>query len=117
MAVLAPSLVLAWLAVRSLRDQQLVLERQQSLLYQGVADSLDKEVEAFLTERQHEFTLQVESLLAESSPAGLSGNIDRSASLKLIRYSASFHARITFRCDMLFTSFPLLIILCPVWAL
>ena len=29
LAVFAPSLVLAWLAVRSLRDQQLVLERQQ----------------------------------------------------------------------------------------
>ena len=31
-AVLLPSLVLAWLAVRSLRDQQFLLERQQSLL-------------------------------------------------------------------------------------
>ena len=32
MAVFVPSLVLAWLAVRSLRDQQFVLERQRSLL-------------------------------------------------------------------------------------
>src|SRR5713101_8078299 len=76
LAVFVPSLVLAWLAVRSLRDQQLVLERQQSLLYQGVADSLAKEAEGFLSDRQHEFTLQVESLLAESSPAGLSGEFD-----------------------------------------
>ena len=29
-AVIVPSLVLAWLAVRSLRDQQFVIERQQS---------------------------------------------------------------------------------------
>src|SRR5204863_8022740 len=76
LAVFVPSLALAWLAVRSLRDQQLVLERQQSLLYQGVADSLAKEAESFLTDRQHEFTLQVESLLAASSPAGLAGEFD-----------------------------------------
>ena len=36
-AVLGPSLALAWLAVRSLRDQQFLIERQQLLLYQGVA--------------------------------------------------------------------------------
>ena len=46
LAVFVPSLVLAWLAVRSLRDQQFVLERQQSLLYQGVTDSLAKEITA-----------------------------------------------------------------------
>ena len=43
LAVLAPSLVLAWLAVRSVRDQQIVLERQQALLYQGVADAIARE--------------------------------------------------------------------------
>ena len=45
LAVFVPSLVLAWLAVRSLRDQQIVLERQQSLLYQGVADSIAKQAQ------------------------------------------------------------------------
>ena len=57
LAVFVPSLILAWLAVRSLRDQEFVLERQQSLLYQGVADSLAKEADAFLNERQHEFVM------------------------------------------------------------
>jgi signal transduction histidine kinase len=71
LAVLAPSLVLAWLAVRSLRDQQFICERQQSLIYQGVADSLAKEVEQFLTDRQHEFGSQVESLLAGRKPLEL----------------------------------------------
>ena len=41
LAVFVPSLVLAWLAVRSLRDQQFILERQQSLLYQGAAEVLE----------------------------------------------------------------------------
>src|SRR5207245_3147609 len=63
LAVFVPSLVLAWLAVRSLRDQQFVLERQQSLLYQGVADALAGKIESHLAERQREFGLQVEVFL------------------------------------------------------
>ena len=68
LAVFVPSLVLAWLAVRSLRDQQFILERQQSLLYQGVADAKAKAVQDALTEYQHSFTLQVNRLLANQSP-------------------------------------------------
>jgi signal transduction histidine kinase len=64
LAVFVPSLVLAWLAMRSLRDQQLVLERQQSLLCQGVADSLAKEANDFMVGSQQEFGRQVETLLA-----------------------------------------------------
>ena len=40
LAVFVPSLVLAWLAVRSLRDQQFAVERQQSLLYQAFSGAL-----------------------------------------------------------------------------
>src|SRR6266576_77136 len=63
LAIFVPSLVLAWLAVRSLRDQQFILERQQSLFYQGVADSLAKQAENLLSDRQHEFGAQVESMI------------------------------------------------------
>src|SRR5580765_4655799 len=63
-AVFVPSLVLAWLAVRSLRDQQLILERQQFLLYQGVADTLARQAEEFLLEQQREFGQLVESFEA-----------------------------------------------------
>jgi signal transduction histidine kinase len=66
LAVLAPSLVLAWLAVRSVHDQQFVLERQQSLLFQGVADSLAREAQDILNARQEEFGQLVETMLAES---------------------------------------------------
>ena len=64
-AVLVPSVVLAWLAVRSLRDQQFVLERQQSLLYQRVTDSLAAEVAARLAQTQQEFASQVEALATD----------------------------------------------------
>src|SRR5439155_760724 len=62
LAVFVPSLVLAWLAVRSLRDQQFLLERQQSLLYQGIADAMASGVQDALAEHQRTFTLKVASL-------------------------------------------------------
>ena len=76
LAVFVPSLVLAWLAVRSLRDQQFVLERQRSLLYQGVADSVAKEAANLLAEHQREFARQVEALLANNKPAYIAGSFD-----------------------------------------
>ncbi len=75
-AVLAPSLVLAWLAVRSIRDQQFVIERQRSLLYQGVADSLAKEAENLLSAQQRDFRAQVETLLAKQNPGDAAQNFD-----------------------------------------
>ena len=63
LAVLAPSLVLAWLAFHSLRDQQFILERQQSLLYQGIADSLSRAAQDFLANEQQQFSRHVEDLL------------------------------------------------------
>ena len=64
LAVFVPSLVLAWLAMGSLRDQQFAVERQQSLLYQKVADSIASDVQNFLTGRQHEFAQLVEGMLS-----------------------------------------------------
>src|SRR5882724_5367622 len=64
-AVLLPSLVLAWLAVRSLRDQQFLLERQQSLLDQRITDTLAQNISDHLAQRQQEFSAQVENLAAD----------------------------------------------------
>src|SRR5579884_639384 len=69
LVVFAPSLVLAWLALRSLHNQQLVLERDQARLYQRVADSLAREVNDFVTSRQREFGKQVEIFLASKKDA------------------------------------------------
>jgi signal transduction histidine kinase len=67
LAVFVPSLVLAWLAVRSLRDQQFLIEKQQSLLYQGVADALAGNVLDTVSEHQRTFSLKVAALCASSS--------------------------------------------------
>ncbi|SRR6266700_3340466 len=75
-AVILPSLVLAWLAIRSLRDQQFLLERQQSLLYQGVADGLSKNVQDALAEDQRLFTTKLSELLQQRAPQDLAKNFD-----------------------------------------
>ncbi|HZR21001.1 MAG TPA: HAMP domain-containing sensor histidine kinase [Verrucomicrobiae bacterium] len=77
LAVIAPSLVLAWLAVRSLRDQQYALERQRFLLYQGVADGLAKEAAASLTDKEHEFVARVQTMLAAANPRQLATDFDQ----------------------------------------
>ena len=64
LAVFVPSLLLAWLAVRSLRDQQMAIERQRWLLYQGVADTLAKEADDDLAGQLQAFGQQVETMLA-----------------------------------------------------
>jgi signal transduction histidine kinase len=75
-AVIVPSLVLAWLAVRSLRDQQYSLERQRSLLYQGVADTLAREASGLLKDTEHEFVTRVQAMLATTSPRQLANQFD-----------------------------------------
>ncbi len=75
-AVLLPSLVLAWLAVRSLRDQQFLLERQQSLLDQRVTDALAQNISDYLAQRQQEFAAQVESLAAAGDAQTLAAQFD-----------------------------------------
>src|SRR5579863_4612417 len=75
-AVFVPSLLLAWLAVRSLRDQQLVLERQQFLLYQGQADLLAEKANVFVSDQESQFSQQVEALLARKDSGNLSNVFD-----------------------------------------
>ncbi len=76
LAVFLPSLLLAWLAIRSLRDQQFLIERQQSLLYQGVADALAKSIQDKLSEDQSVFSSKVAALLQQQQPDALSKTFD-----------------------------------------
>lgn len=68
LAVLLPSLVLAWLAVRSLRDQQFLLEHQQALIDQHATDALAQSICGYLAQQQKEFGAQVENLAAGEEP-------------------------------------------------
>jgi signal transduction histidine kinase len=77
LAVLAPSLVLAWLALRTLRDQQFLLERQQSLLYQGVTDALATTINDYISQQQREFNAQVEALTSGKDPHVVAQQFDQ----------------------------------------
>lgn len=76
-AIIVPSLVLAWLAVRSLSDQRFAIERQQSLLCQGVADSLAESIGDRLADLQADFSDTVETMLAQQSPNALAPGFDQ----------------------------------------
>src|SRR5262245_46202398 len=76
LAVFVPSLVLAWLAVRSLRDQQFALEHQRTLLYQGAAESIAKDILAHLETRQREFRGVVDKLIANQKPREAAPDFD-----------------------------------------
>src|SRR5882672_10961216 len=75
-AVFVPSLVLAWLAVRSLRDQQTVLERQQALLFQNVTDSVAREINDYLGGQQRQFDELVEALVTNPVPREAAAGFD-----------------------------------------
>src|SRR5262245_7230953 len=76
LAVIAPSLVLAWLAGRSLRDQTYVLDRQQTLLYQNLVDTQARAVAEQLEKSQREFAYKVESLFKGGSSSNIAPKFD-----------------------------------------
>jgi signal transduction histidine kinase len=76
LAVFVPSLVLAWLAVRSLRDQEFALERQRTLLYQGAAESVAREIISHVENRQREFKTIVEKIIGAQRPRTMAEQFD-----------------------------------------
>jgi signal transduction histidine kinase len=62
LAVFLPSVVLGWLALDSLRNQEFVFERQQELLLQGTSDTLAERIRGFLGGRLNEFGNRVDQL-------------------------------------------------------
>ena len=76
--VVIPSLALAYLAQRSLRHQELVVEQQQRLLYQEVSDRLAIQTVDYLEEIQRDFGLTVDSMLSETQLSDLVTGFDQS---------------------------------------
>lgn len=76
LAVFVPSLVLAWLAVRSLNAQQIAFERQQVLLYERICAGLIKDVLQFMGELQVDLGRHVETLLADHEPIEVARHSD-----------------------------------------
>ena len=76
LAVIVPSLVLAWMAARSLRDTLFVLDRQQTLLYQNLADTQARAVADHLEKSRSTFAQTVEALMESSSPSNVATSFD-----------------------------------------
>src|SRR5579864_8187870 len=66
-AILLPSLVLAWMAVRSARDQQVILEHQQAIICQDITDALAKEIQDQVDSSRLAFVQATDQLLRQSS--------------------------------------------------
>jgi signal transduction histidine kinase len=77
-AILLPSLALGWLAVRSARDQQVIVEHQQAIISQDVTDALARKVEDQLDGSRSTFVDKTQQLLHKSSsPQVLARNFNR----------------------------------------
>ena len=65
LTVFVPSLLLAWMAIRSVQDQQFVAERQRTLLAQAATDELARQIDDVIKSQQRQFGEEVESLAAD----------------------------------------------------
>ncbi|HEY6253892.1 MAG TPA: HAMP domain-containing sensor histidine kinase [Candidatus Angelobacter sp.] len=66
-AILLPSLVLAWMAVRSARDQQVILEHQQAIICQDITDTLAKQIQDQVDSSRLIFMQTTDQLLRQNS--------------------------------------------------
>src|SRR5215471_6327837 len=77
-AILLPSLALAWLAVRSARDQQVILEHQQAIICQDITDALAKRVQDQVDNSRAAFVQTTDQLLQTThSPQTLAAGFNR----------------------------------------
>src|SRR5262245_21821084 len=75
-AVFIPSLALAWLAIGSIRDQQIVTERRLTLLYHGATDAIARDLLHDLEAFQQSFHQQVQAIAQGKSPPDLAESFD-----------------------------------------
>jgi signal transduction histidine kinase len=76
LAVIVPSGALAWLALRSLHDEQLILLARQTQLYQTVADSFARQTETLLSDKQREFANMIEAMLTVAPVSEVANTFD-----------------------------------------
>ncbi len=74
LAVLLPSLLLGWLALRSAREQQIVLERRTAELYQRETDNVATTARSLVSEQRRIFAEALRQLLAQEDPHALAGH-------------------------------------------
>jgi signal transduction histidine kinase len=73
-AILVPSAVLGWLALRSAEEQKIILERQTTELYQRETESLAAAARAVIDEQRRNFAEAVRTLLSETKADSLASD-------------------------------------------
>jgi signal transduction histidine kinase len=71
LAVLLPSALLGWLALRSAEEQKIILERRTAELYQRETEALATAVRAVIDEQRRTFADITRALLAKTKPSEL----------------------------------------------
>ncbi len=79
LAVFLPSLGLGWLACQSWQSQKIVLERQQTLIFQNACSAAARDLTDLIAARQHEFARWIDGLLANELPQALARGFDETA--------------------------------------
>jgi len=74
--VFLPSLILGWLALRTIDEQQIILEQRTAALFQSETDFLAREAASIMDSLQRQLDDRVQQSLASSSPAQLAENFD-----------------------------------------
>ena len=74
LAVLLPSAVLGWLALRSVGEQQIILEKRTAELYQTETENAASAARALIDEERRAFNDTVRRLLATANPQTLANN-------------------------------------------
>ncbi len=75
-AVIVPSLVLAWLALSALRDQEIVVQSQRAILHQTATDALASDLNTFMNDVRLYFQGVVGDLVDEKGAENLSTTFD-----------------------------------------
>ena len=78
LAVLLPSVVLGWLALRSAEEQKIILERRTAELRQTEADNVAATARSLIDEQRRAFADVVAKLIAGGDPQRLAGTFTKS---------------------------------------
>lgn len=90
LAVLLPSIVLGWLALRSADEQQIILENRTAALYQKETENAAGAVRSLIDDERRAFNETVRQLLAKNDPQKLADNFSTELAKAWSRKSVGF---------------------------
>ena len=99
LAVLLPSAILGWLALRSAEEQQIILEKRTAELYQTETEDLARTIRLLIEDEHLAFNQSVQNLLAKTTPESLaqrfSADLAKEWSRTAIGFAIGKHGEIT----------------------